>query len=623
MKGGEARQARHGAALLVVGAALVFLFFVSAGRAEEIPHITSLTASPSTVKSGHATVVSAAVEPFNSAYHVAIVNTDTGENLIRCAATFSPCSSEVKAPWSQNRNPKDLHFEAEVIPSWAFPSGSGTGLTVHVERFEWNLSLEAGKNPMTVGEGTKLTVKGLEPSPAYTGYHTRIVNDTTGENITTCWNSECWHEVSFGYGWQSEAGPVDIHAEVVSEEAPYDVAGRADLTLYVDPIRFGVSMSLSEPVTYWNGSTSWLATLSASPQLYSTPFSIAVERPNGEYVAGCALWITCGHRLEPGTYRAVVRDSENIYAATQWWTLPSGGGGGGSPGEPEEESADDFDLLALAALFGGPSEVCTALLFYPGTHLQGGSVSDQYLDCEAAVGKGSSTVGVLKAVAAAGGGTTVLWYLYEEKTKEQAPSEDTEPLEEEGEPVPVPPIGWPGEVSEEAATLRELNTQLQSEREARIVDKQCRRLTVRAALPSGDCTELPIFASGDLDVPQATKHDLEALLYYPGWVKLNYESSTGKAGKGWYKSEPVCEESSEVLHCDEFPLFSTEQGGGSAVPRPSLKLIDGAQNRRQGGKLGRFYAACGVNVGVGKPFLNVPMPPGSNVPTLILCNGNS
>jgi hypothetical protein len=52
-------------------------------------------------------------------------------------------------------------------------------------------------------------------------------------------------------------------------------------------------------------------------------------------------------------------------------------------------------------------------------------------------------------------------------------------------------------------------------------------------------------------------------------------------------------------------------------------LIDGKQNIRQGSKLGRFYAACGVNVGIGKPFLNVPMPQGSNVPTLILCNGNS
>jgi hypothetical protein len=134
----------------------------------------------------------------------------------------------------------------------------------------------------------------------------------------------------------------------------------------------------------------------------------------------------------------------------------------------------------------------------------------------------------LKAVAAAGGGSAVLWYLYEEKTKEQTSPEETEPAEET-EPPPAPPIGWPGEVTTEAALLRQQNPQLQTEREARIVIKQCQRLTIRAALPTADCTEMPIFASGDLDVPQATKHDLEALLYYPGWVKLNYGGS-GKSG---------------------------------------------------------------------------------------------
>jgi Deoxyribonuclease NucA/NucB len=607
--------------LLFAAVAFAFFHLSPTVRAEEIPHITSFTASPSTIKSGHSTMVSAAIQPFSSAYHVAIVNTDTGELVTRCAATFSPCSREVTAPWSQNADPKDFHFEAEVIPQNAPPTGSGAGLTVHVERFEWNISLEASKNPLTVGESTKLNVKGLEPSPAYTGYHTKIVNDTTGENITTCWGYECWHMIEFGYSWQQKAGPVEVHAEVVSETAPYDVAGRADLTLSVDPIRFGVSMSFSEPQTEWNGERTWLASVTPTPGLYSTPFSTWIYRSDGYYEGGCALWITCTRRLGPGTYRALVADGEeNVYAATGWWTISPNTTGPGS--EPEEESADDFDLLALAAMFGGPSEVCTALLFYPGTHLEGSSVSDQYLACEEAVGKGSSTVNVLKAVAGTAGGTSVLWYLYEEKTKEQTPSEDTEPLEET-EPPPVPPVGWPSEISEEAVVLRELNPQLESERQARIVIKQCHRLAVRASLPTSRCTELPIFASGDLDVPEATKHDLEALLYYPPWVKLNYESSAGKTGQGWYTKLPVCEENSNLRHCDEFPFFSTEQGGGSAIPRPSLKLIDGVQNRRQGNRLGAFYSRCGVNIGSGHPFLNVPMPPGSNVETFFLCNGNS
>lgn len=611
-------------ALIAALAAVAALALPSAARAEEeVPRIASFTASPANVKAGSSTVLSAAIEPLNRAYNVAIVDTDSGEVITRCAAWFSPCSRKIEIPWSANREPKDRHFEAEVVPEGAPATGSGTDLTVHVERFEWNISLEASKNPLTVGEKTKLTVKGLEPDPRYTGYYTKIVNDTSGETITTCAGYECWHEVEFPYSMQAEAGPVEVHAEVVTETAPYDVAGRADLTLWVDPISFDVSMSFSAPETAWNGETSWLATLSASPQLYSTPFSIAVENPSGEFVASCALWVTCGHRLGPGTYRAVVRDSENIYAATQWWTIDPSGGGGSS--EPEEENADDVNLLALAALFGGPSEVCTDLLFYPGTHFEGGSVSDQYLACEEAVGRGDSTVRVLKAVAAAGGGTSVLWYLYEETTKEQTPAEDTEPLEEETEPPPVPPVGWPGEITAEAELLQELNPQLESARRARTVIKQCQRLVIRASLPTSRCTELPIFASGDLDVPEATHHDMEALLYYPPWVRLNYENSTGKSGRDWYTSLVPCKENPnpELTHCDEFPFFSTEQGGGSAHPRPSLKLIDSKQNLRQGGKLGRFYSMCGVSVGGGRPFLNVPMPSGSNIPTLSLCNGNS
>jgi hypothetical protein len=191
------------------------------------------------------------------------------------------------------------------------------------------------------------------------------------------------------------------------------------------------------------------------------------------------------------------------------------------------------------------------------------------------------------------------------------------------EPWPVPPVGWPGEVAVEAETLQELNPQLETEREAEVVAKQCRRLVIPASLPTSDCTELPIFASGDLDVPQATQHDIEAIDYYPPWVKLNYESSAGKSGEGWYRYDPVCEEKPKGFDCDEFPFFSTEQGGKFSDPRPSLKPVVKVQNQRQGGKLGTFYARCGVNVGKGRPFLNVPMPPGSNVPTLYLCNGNS
>ncbi len=131
----------------------------------------------------------------------------------------------------------------------------------------------------------------------------------------------------------------------------------------------------------------------------------------------------------------------------------------------------------------------------------------------------------------------------------------------------MPPIGWPGELTTEAELLREMNPQIESDREAHIVIKQCQRLTIRAALPVGDCTDMPIFASGDLDVPQATQHDLEALLYYPGWVKLNYEGSA-ESGPGWYENFPVCAEGRKPFTATSSP--SSARNREVAVPNHAI-----------------------------------------------------
>lgn len=606
-------------AVASVLALLVSACFPSVSLAGTPPSIVSFTASPSTVKVGQSTVASVDLGNLNSEYWVAIVNIDTGKAVRTCRGDTDPCTVEVSIPWSENKEPKDLHLSAVVVSELGPVSeyAEGIPLTIHVERFEWNISLEASKNAMTVGETTKIVVNGLEPDPAWTGYLTHWVNETTGEALGNCWGTGCFKEMTIPYSMEAEAGPMEIQIEMVYEGEPENVAGVADTTVHIEPIHFHVDMRFAEPETY-GGETSWLATITSTPaEYFSGEFRVYLRRQNGELLSSCVLGI-CERRLGPGTYRAVVEDEAgDAFASTGWWTIPAG-----STAEPEEEVADGINLIALGSMFVGPSEICTDLLLYPGTHFEGGSVSDQYLDCEAAVGRGASSAEVLKAVAAAGGGTSVLWFLYEEKTKELTPAEDMESSEEESEPTPVPPIGWPGEVAAEAETLEELNPQLESEREAEIVAKQCRRLVVRASLPTGDCTELPIFASGDLDVPQATQHDFEAIQQYPAWAKLNYESSTGKSGAGWYGSDPVCEEKPKGFDCDEYPFFSTEQGGKTSLPRPSLKPVLSSQNRRQGGLLGNFYAKCGVNYGKGRPFLNVPMPPGSNVPTLTLCNGN-
>lgn len=607
--------------LLAAAVVLAVLACFPSISAATPPTITSFIASPSSVKVGQTTTVSAVLGELNAEYNLEILDTDTNVELGRCSATISPCAKSFEIPWSSNKEPEDQHFEVIVYPHGGNPSEGeiGASLILPVERFEWGISLEASKNPVTVGETSTLTLNGLEPDPRWTGYYAHWVDETNGEVLQNCWGNECFKKMEFPYSMEADAGPIDVRVEMIHEGEPGNVAGVAETTLYVEPIHFSVNMNFSEPETY-GGVTSWLATTTATPpEYFSRQFLVHVRKLSGELVKNCLLEIPCYERLGPGTYHAVVEDeSGNAFAATGWWTIPTG-----TSAEPEEESADGLSVVALGALFAGPSEICTELLAYPGTHFEGGSVSDQYLDCEVAVGKGATKAEVLKAVATAGGGTSVLWFLYEEKTEELTPLEDMEPPEEEAEPWPVPPVGWPEETGGEAELLKELNPQLETDREAKVVTKQCRRLAVRASLPTSDCTELPIFASGDLDVPQATQHDLEAIIQYPPWMKLNYESSAGKTGAGWYSSNPVCKEAPEGFDCDEFPFFSTEQGGESSIPRPSLKAVVKSQNRSQGGLLGNFYRKCGLSIGgKGTPFLNVPMPPGSNVPTLFLCNGN-
>jgi hypothetical protein len=616
------RRSSLSTCLVVVIAVLLPLSLPATSKAETAPQITSFTANPSQVKVGESTMISAGISEINGEWDVEIVNTETGEQVTRCRASFSSCNTKISIPWSENRAPKDLHLAAFIVPDSEPPAGevSKVALTVPVERFEWNISLEATQNPIAIGEETWVSVTGLEPTPAWTGYETSIINESTGELVTSCFGAQCGAQLKFPYSMENEAGPIRLHAEISYEGEPTNIAGSADLTLFVEPIRFKVDLSFAEPETNSEGEPTWLATASGYlPLSVWSGFTVWITRSDGSVVTGCVMSEgICSSRVGPGTYQAIVTGNETLYAATPWWTVGSAGGA-----EPAEDSVDDLSLLTLTGMYQSPSEICTDLLGYPGTHFEGGSVSDQYLACEEAVAGGNSTAEVLRAVAAAGGGTSVLWFLYEEETKERTPQEDTEPTSGAEPAPPAPPIGWPGDLDGEARKLRELNPALESEREARVVTKECLRLVFRASLPSEDCTKLPIFASGDLDVPEATEHDREALEYHPGWVKLNYEQSAGRSGREWYRRAPVCKVIGEGLHCDEFPFFSTEQGGGEASPLPSLKQIGETQNVRQGSRLSWFYRKCGVNVGEGKPFLNVPTPAGSNLPTLPLCNGSS
>jgi hypothetical protein len=111
---------------------------------------------------------------------------------------------------------------------------------------------------------------------------------------------------------------------------------------------------------------------------------------------------------------------------------------------------------------------------------------------------------------------------------------------------------------------------------------------------------------------------------------LNYdERGETKPGYGtWYRTVSPCITGSydgATHNCDEFPFFSTLQGGPEPFGgrQPDLKVINASDNQLQGSLLyHRFDNKCGFTVRVDNPeFLNVPLPPTGQVPTLGLCDG--
>ncbi len=155
---------------------------------------------------------------------------------------------------------------------------------------------------------------------------------------------------------------------------------------------------------------------------------------------------------------------------------------------------------------------------------------------------------------------------------------------------------------------------------AAVASEQCFKLVTIAFLgvdPYDKCRTTPIFLSGQADVKEATDHDLEALATNPAWVQLNY-TYRGGAGSSWKDSDPVCLNRLPNQQCDEYPFWSTSQGG-PVTPRPSLKQILRPHNELQGTRLGQFYAVC--NITEGDEFLSIPVPPTApTVPTLAMCN---
>jgi hypothetical protein len=108
---------------------------------------------------------------------------------------------------------------------------------------------------------------------------------------------------------------------------------------------------------------------------------------------------------------------------------------------------------------------------------------------------------------------------------------------------------------------------------------------------------------------EATQHDIRAIAKHPlEWTLLtrgpNSEAADGSealAARGWYRNLPQCQAKNAGQDCDEYPFYSTIQGGPArdGFPVGDIEPIDATDNRRQGAILNGFYRGqCNVNQGV-------------------------
>lgn len=345
----------------------------------------------------------------------------------------------------------------------------------------------------------------------------------------------------------------------------------------------------------------------------------------------CTTPVTSG-----AVYYAAVEDPDgNVYGMSPSYLATSSTTG-------TKETADKVDLPRLALLYPTSTDVCDELLTYPGgTHVAESTVNDQALACQAAVTNRDTMSDLLRAVATAGGGTSVLWWLMHDGTVSQLSTPTPWPDYE----LPATrdlPLSWQAPVINVADhyKLQERGKDLTAEA-AETLSRACLWNVSRIGNGRTDCSELPVFFSGS-DVAEATEHDLEAIAGengvspHPEWVKLNYEYGAGKEryqNRDWYKSVSPCDVRTTPAgqQCDEYPFWASEQGGAAdLVPPPHLRFIDRTDNGYQGSRFGNFVTSCGLRSGPppesggnargGDVFLMIPVPPDLGIPTTWLCN---
>ena len=277
------------------------------------------------------------------------------------------------------------------------------------------------------------------------------------------------------------------------------------------------------------------------------------------------------------------------------------------------DSESEIDTMALyrKIIASGmtANALCDELVFLPGSHELRGSATDEAMMCNtmAAEGKGVSEIfRMLVQMGAAGTLEALAVDILDGNEQVRIPDHSIPWTER------IPNKLWADVWKTRAKRLTAIGI---AAAEALEIERYCISDVLKGVVASDghtsatrECSTASVFVSGGDNANEASEHDLEAIWANPGWVHLNYLQPEDRGNRHWYSSEPEC--TTNVVantDCDEFPFFSTFQGGGQAVPRPSLKRISSSSNRSQGASLSHFYRTCGISPGEGFYIIPVPL----------------
>jgi hypothetical protein len=466
----------------------------------------------------------------------------------------------------------------------------------------------------------------------YWADHGEVYEETGGRRVTLeswCGGSGCVLGAVQPVASRDYAHPPTRTFEVVlytDRNVPY---GNTTLTVHERRLHFALEGDFdSSPGVFYVRVPGSLGNTTLDTVIYE----------NGREVARCNVyWSHCQSPsvTSGAVYYADVEDPDgNLYGITPSYLATSSTTG-------TKETADNVDLVRLGALYATTTDVCDTLLTYPyGTHVENESPTDQWLACDTAVQNRSSMWDLLRAVALAGGGTRVLWWLEHQRTIQVlSPDWPTTPWPDDEVPaISDLPQVWQGAVMNIADhyMLQASGTDL-TQAAAETIAAACLWNASRITNARSDCASVPVFVTGS-DVAEATDHDLEAIAGlngvtpHPEWVKLNYEASGAKNGSHtWVNSVSPCDgDTPSGKQCDEYPFWASEQGGPLARPTPHLRYIDASDNQLQGTRYSTFIGYCGLRTGTpqeganatgGTAFLVVPLPSALGIPSYMrLCN---